>query len=74
MTELENTDVMGRRSFSVGKTTEHCTLAVLCVIRDELIKLNNLLGCRNFIEIPKTLRSIRRNTAKKRPKRKAAKP
>ena len=45
------------------------TLATLCVIRDELKKLNALLHCSNFVEIPSILRTIKRNTTKKkRPK------
>jgi hypothetical protein len=59
-----------------GNTADNSTLqlAVLCVIRDELKKLNGLLHCQNFIEIPSILRSVRRNTAKKkRPKKQAPK-
>lgn len=37
-------------------------------IRDELQKLNALLGCHNFTAIPNVLRGIRRNTAKPRKK------
>lgn len=39
-------------------------------IRDELKKLNRLLGCSNFTSIPAILRAIRRNTTKATPKRK----
>jgi len=42
-------------------------LAVLMDIRAELRKLNRLLHCDNFVGIPRVLRSIQRNTAK--PKR-----
>lgn len=45
---------------------ERVNLAVLMDLRDELQKLNALLGCRNFTEIPQTLRRISANTAKKR--------
>lgn len=45
-------------------------IAVLMDIRDELQKLNRLLGCSNFLSIPATLRSIRRNTHKLRPPKK----
>lgn len=44
--------------------------AILMDIRDELQKLNALLGCRNFIGIPATLRGIRANTEKPKRKRK----
>ena len=42
--------------------------ALLMDIRDELKTLNKILGCRSFIDVPKILREIRRNTNK--PKRK----
>lgn len=48
---------------------EHVTQAILMDIRKELRRLNTLLGCRNFIDIPVTLRAIRRNTSKRRKKR-----
>lgn len=41
-------------------------LAVLMDIRDELQAMNRILQCPNFVGIPTTLRSIRRNTAKPR--------
>lgn len=44
-------------------------LAVLMDIRDELKKLNALLGCQNFIGIPTTLRSIRRAMPRRRVKK-----
>lgn len=47
-------------------TTATCQLAVLMDLRDELKRLNNLLHCNNFIQIPQYLRGIRRNTTKKR--------
>lgn len=43
-----------------------CTVAVLMDIRDELQRLNTLLHCRNFTDIPVRLRAIQRNTVKKR--------
>jgi hypothetical protein len=55
-------------------------IAVMQDIRDELQKLNELLGCINFRNIPHVLTAIRghadairRNTNRKRRKRKAAK-
>jgi hypothetical protein len=43
--------------------------ACLIGIYRELCTLNRLLGCKNFIQIPATLRAIRKNTEK--PKAKA---
>lgn len=54
------------------ETWEQAGIAVLMDIRDELQKLNALLGCHNFVSIPTVLRSIRRNTSKPRPKRRKA--
>lgn len=45
-------------------------LAALYDIRDELKRLNDLLYCRSFIEIPAILRAVKRNTTKKRAKAK----
>ncbi len=39
-------------------------LAVLMDIRDELQTLNGILGCVNFLNIPKVLAAIKVNTAK----------
>jgi hypothetical protein len=33
--------------------------ALLMDIRDELRRLNRLLGCTNFLDVPRTLRDIR---------------
>jgi len=41
---------------------------ILMDIRDELCKLNRLLGCPNFLDVPHILRRISQHTAK--PKRK----
>ena len=38
-------------------------MAILMDIRDELKVLNRVLACPNFLEIPRTLRTIRTNTA-----------
>lgn len=46
---------------------EEVNTAVLMDIRDELKTLNAVLRCPNFMEIPRTLRTIRANTSK--PKR-----
>ncbi len=42
--------------------------AILMDIRDELKSLNAVLHCPNFLEIPRVLREIRRNTTKNRKK------
>lgn len=47
-------------------TWEHAALEVMMDIREELRKLNRLLHCENFQDIPRTLRYIRSNTAKPR--------
>jgi hypothetical protein len=44
-------------------------VAVLMDIRDELRRLNTLLHCSNFIDMPRVLRQVRANTAKPRKKR-----
>jgi hypothetical protein len=44
-------------------TWEKVSIAVLMDIRRELKTLNRLLACPNFLEIPRTLRTIRTNTA-----------
>lgn len=46
-------------------------VAVLMDIRDELKQLNSIISCPNFIDIPRKLDAIRKNTTK--PKRKRAK-
>lgn len=48
--------------------------ALLMDIRDELKRMNNVLQCPNFIEVPSILRSIKRNTTKKRKPKIAARP
>lgn len=45
-------------------------LAVMMDIRDELQRLNCLLHCSNFINIPFKLDEIKKNTTKKRIKKK----
>jgi hypothetical protein len=52
-------------------STPNAQICVLQDIRDELKRLNSLLHCKNFVEIPYILRSIRCNTAKPQLKRKA---
>jgi len=43
--------------------------AILMDIRQEIQKLNRILGCANFLEVPHVLRAIRRNTAKPQAKK-----
>lgn len=50
------------RAYSV----EHCQLAVLMDIREELQALVSILRCVDFQRIPRTLVEIRRNTTKRR--------
>lgn len=47
-------------------------IAVLMDLRDELKKLNSLLHCDNFRQVPALLRLIRANTAKPRKKKRRA--
>lgn len=50
-----------------GTTPAHDALmAILMDIRDEMQKLNTLLGCDNFLEVPQLLRAIKKNTTKSR--------
>jgi len=51
----------GGTSHSHGQI--HC--ALLMDIRDELKSLNNLLHCANFVNMPRSLKAIERNTEKK---------
>lgn len=51
-------------------TCDQASVAVLQDIRDELKRMNTLLHCHNFTQIPYILRMIRRNTVKTRRKRK----
>ena len=50
-----------------GATAQGAQLTVLMDLRDELKRLNGLLFCRNFVDLPRVLRAIRKNTT--RPKR-----
>lgn len=48
-------------------TWEHVAVEVLMDIRQELRNMNCLLNCKNFTEIPTTLRSINRKLGAKKP-------
>ena len=54
-----------------GISLDHAKLAVLMDLRDELKRLNGLLHCSNFIDIPRVLSQIRKNTTKSRRKAKS---
>jgi hypothetical protein len=45
---------------------EYVPIAVLMDIRDDLKKLNALLHCHNFVGIPQTLRTIAKQTKKRK--------
>lgn len=49
-------------------------LAALYDIRDELKRLNAVLNCPNFLEVPAILREIRKNTKKRKKARAVGKP
>ena len=68
-----NWDVKTTNDGRSATCCEEARLAVLMDIRDELKKLNGLLGCHNCIVIPQLLRDIKRNTTKRKYKRKASK-
>jgi hypothetical protein len=61
----------GKPNASGGTThsLESIHAALLMDIRDELKRLNALLHCSNFQDIPARLSAIRRNTAKPRKRR-----
>lgn len=49
-------------------------VAILMDIRDELKRLNAVLHCPNFLDIPRKLDKVERNTKKKRRRRVVGKP
>lgn len=56
---------------STGRVSgSDAALSVLMDLRDELKRLNSLLHCSNFVDIPRILRTIRRNTTRRRPRKK----
>ncbi len=61
-----------------GNTWQHVEIAILMDIRDELqevrrnlYSINSILGCRNFLSLPRKVDAIRKNTERKRRKPKA---
>jgi hypothetical protein len=68
-----------RRAYSTWKTPEgdaflweHVSIELLMDIRGELVRLNQLLQCPNFLAIPATLTAIRRQMARPRRKRRTS--
>ena len=60
--QAENTE-WNVRDADGSITWERAGIAVLMDIRRELRTLNRVLACPNFLEIPRTLRTIRTNTS-----------
>lgn len=50
-------------------TWERVNTAVLMDIRDELYRLNRILGCLNFARMPHDIKQIRLNTTKRKRKK-----
>lgn len=48
--------------------------AIMLDIREELKRLNRVLNCPNFIEVPAILRAIKQNTKKRRKPKAVGKP
>lgn len=73
-TDLSNSNPWLWTNEDGSSTTDTWQLAVLLSIRDELRRLNAVLHCSNFLDIPHKLERIKRNTTKKRKPRVVAKP
>lgn len=75
MVDRRKKDVNWNAADADGSITwDRVPVAILMDIRDELKKLNALLHCHNFTDIPHKLERIKRNTAKKRKPRVVGKP
>jgi hypothetical protein len=61
-----NWNVTDNAGIAWNSVRDGVLLAVLMDIRDELQRLNTLLHCPNFIEMPRTLRRIDRRLAQTR--------
>lgn len=61
----------GKLNASGGRSHDYddIKVSVLMDIRDELKRLNALLYCQNFVQIPRTLKTIDKRLAKKVPLR-----
>lgn len=55
-----------------GLTTERIAVLILSDIRREMRKLNAVLACPNFQDIPRKLDRISKNTAKPRKRKRAS--
>jgi hypothetical protein len=73
-TDLANSNPYLWKNDDGSAATDTWQLAVLLAIRDELKSLNALLHCSNFTAIPDILRSVKRNTTKRRKPRAVGKP
>lgn len=66
MADTRKKDVNWRLNVNANGTclTSDAQLAVLMDLRDELKRLNSVLHCVNFLDVPRRLARIARNTAK----------
>jgi hypothetical protein len=64
--------VTGTPDGGVTLTTDRIQVVLLWEIREELKKLNALLHCQNFTEIPGTLKTISRKIPTRQPRKKSA--
>lgn len=55
------------------QTLEQARLALLMDIRDELKRINQVLNCSNFLDLPRQVTLIRRNTTRRKKKTAIAK-
>jgi hypothetical protein len=69
-----NTTITVNDDGSQSADTETIMMCALFQIRDELQRLNTLLHCHNFTDIPHKLERIKKNTTKKRKPRAVGKP
>ena len=71
MTDKRKKNVAWEVADETGKvaTWDCVQVAVLMDIRDELQRLNRLLHCSNFTDIPMILRRVEKNTTKRKPKK-----
>lgn len=67
--EIENNDWSVWRLEDGRYNNDAVMRAGLLDIRKELRKLNALIGCHNFVAVPRILRRISANTAKPRKKK-----
>lgn len=71
MSDPRKKDIQWRVRDQDGEVTfDGAQLAVLMDLRDELKKLNVLLHCRNFTNLPAQIRGLRRDLAPKKRRKK----